>query len=104
MALNAWKKLLPKSDKSDPVFFCHIIPIDEEINPINPAKNAKKVRPSIKSDVIIINVPKNPKQMPINWILDRVSFKKIFARIDVKIGCNETIRAIRLADIPFDKA
>ena len=104
MALNACKKLLPKSDKSDPIFFCHIIPIDEEINPIKPAKNAKKVRPLIMSDVIIINAPKNPKHMPIHWNLDKDSFKKIFARIDVKIGCNETIRAIRLAEIPFDKA
>ncbi len=42
------------------------MPRDEEIKPINPAKNAKIVRPSIMSEVIIINVPKSPKQMPIH--------------------------------------
>ena len=80
------------------------MPTDEEIKPINPAKNAKIVRPPIMSEVIIINAPKSPKQMPIHWNLEKVSFKKIFARIDVKIGCKETIRAIRLADIPFESA
>ena len=33
-----------------------------------------------------------------------ISFKKILARKYVKIGCNETINAMRVADIPLDKA
>ena len=51
-------------DKSDPIFFCQIIPSDEETSPTIPAKNATMVRPSIKSEIIIINAPLNPKIIP----------------------------------------
>ena len=58
------KKLFPESDKSDPIFFCHIIPSDDAASPINPAINAIVVRPLIMSGIIIMNAPENPKKMP----------------------------------------
>ena len=78
--------------------------IEEEIRPIIPARNAIKLKSPIRSEIIIIDAPLNPKKIPIHWYLVRVSFKKILARKDVRIGCNETINAIRVADIPLDKA
>ena len=51
-----------------------------------------------------MDAPINPKNIPIHWYLVKVSFKKTLARKDVRIGCNETINAIRVADIPLDKA
>ena len=103
-ALNACKKLFPDIDKLEPVFFCQIIAREEEISPITPAKNAIKVKSPIRSEIIIIDAPLNPKNIPIHWNLVRVSFKKHLARKDVRIGCNETINAIRVAEIPLDNA
>ena len=74
-ALNAWRKLFPERDKSDPIFFCQIIPREEEISPTIPAKNAITVRPSIRSEIMIIDAPLNPKKMPSHWNLVRFSFK-----------------------------
>ena len=103
-ALNACKKLFPDIDKLEPIFFCQIIASEEEIRPIIPARNAIKLKSPIRSEIIIIDAPLNPKNIPIHWYLVRVSFKKILARKDVRIGCNETINAIRVADIPLDNA
>ena len=74
-ALNACIKLFAERDKSDPIFFCQIIPNEEEISPTIPEKNATAVRPSIKSETMIIVAPLNPKRIPIHWNLVRVSFK-----------------------------
>ena len=74
-ALNACKKLLPERDKLDPIFFCHIIASEEDISPINPAKNAIALRSLIKSEIIITDAPLNPKKIPIHWYLVKVSFK-----------------------------
>ena len=74
-ALKACKKLFPDKGKSDPIFFCQIIPIEEETSPTIPAKNAIIVRPSIKSEIIITIAPLKPKRMPIHWNLFKVSFK-----------------------------
>ena len=45
-------------------FFCHIIPSEEDTSPTIPAKKATMVRPSIRSEIIIINAPLNPKIIP----------------------------------------
>ena len=74
-ALNACIKLFADRDKSDPIFFCHIIPNEEDISPTIPEKNATAVRPSIKSEIMIIVAPLNPKRIPIHWNLVRISFK-----------------------------
>ena len=74
-ALNACKKLFPDRDKSDPIFFCQIIPSEDETSPTIPAKKATMVRPSIRSEIIIINAPINPKMIPSHWNLVKVSFK-----------------------------
>ena len=103
-ALNACKKLFPDIDKLEPIFFCQIIASDDEISPITPAINAIKLKSLIRSEIIIIDAPLNPKNIPIDWYLVRFSFKKTSAKKDVRIGCNETINAIRVADIPLDKA
>ena len=74
-ALNACKKLFPDIDKLEPIFFCQIIASEEEIRPITPARNAIKLKSPIRSEIIIIEAPLNPKNIPIHWYLVRVSFK-----------------------------
>ena len=74
-ALNACKKLFPDSDKSETIFFCQTIPNEEETSPTIPEKNAIVVRPSIRSEMIIIVVPLNPKMIPIHCNFVSVSFK-----------------------------
>ena len=74
-ALNACKKLLPERDKSVPIFFCQIIPSEDETSPTIPAIKAIIVRPSIRSAIIIIDAPLNPKMIPSHWNLVKVSFK-----------------------------
>ena len=74
-ALNACKKLFADKDKSDAIFFCQIIPKDEETSPITPEKNANMVSPSIRSETMIIVAPLNPKRIPSHWNLVKVSFK-----------------------------
>jgi len=103
-ALNACKKLFPDKDKLDPIFFCQIIPSEEEISPIIPAKKAIPLRSPTRSEMIIIDAPLKPKKIPNHWYLVKVSFKYTFASKEVRIGCNETIKAIKVADIPLDKA
>ena len=51
------------------------MPIEEEINPINPAKKAIKLKPSFRSEKIIIIAPVNPNKVPIHCILENISFK-----------------------------
>ena len=80
------------------------MPSEDAVNPTKPATNPIITRPFKTSGTIIINVPENPKKIPNHWNLDKVSFKKILASIDVKIGCNETNRAIRLTDISLESA
>ena len=74
-ALNACKKLFSAKGKSDAIFFCQIIPSEEEISPTIPAKNATIVKPLTRSEIIIIIAPLKPKRIPINWNLLKVSFK-----------------------------
>ena len=74
-ALNACKKLFPDRDKLDPIFFCQMIPIEEESSPITPAKKAITLKPSTKSEMIITNAPLKPNKIPIHWYLVRVSFR-----------------------------
>ena len=74
-ALKACIKLFADRDKSDPIFFCQIMPSEEDISPTIPAKNAIAVKPSIMSETMIIVAPLNPKRIPIHWNLVRVSFK-----------------------------
>ena len=96
-------KLFPERDKLEVICFCHIIPMEEDINPINPAKTAKKLKPSLRSEIIII-APAKPKVVPIHCSLENFSSKYILANIAVKIGVRDMIRAITLAEIPLDKA
>ena len=63
-ALNACTKLFTDRGSSSTIFFCQIIPSEEEINPIKPDVNAIKVKPSFISDKIIINAPQNPSDIP----------------------------------------
>ena len=65
-ALNACKKLFPDRDKSDPIFFCQIIPNEEETSPIMPEKKAINVKPLIRSEIMIKDAPLNPKMIPIH--------------------------------------
>ena len=60
-----FKKLFPDIDKLEPVFFCQIIASEEEIRPITPARNAIKLKSPIRSEIIIIDAPLNPKNIPI---------------------------------------
>ena len=78
--------------------------MEEDINPINPAKTANKLKPSLRSEIIIIIAPAKPKVVPIHCSLENFSFKYILANIAVKIGVRDMIRAITLAEIPLDKA
>ena len=78
--------------------------MEEDINPINPAKTAKKLKPSFRSEIIIIIAPAKPKVVPIHCNLENFSSKYILANIAVKIGVRDIIRAITLAEIPLDKA
>ena len=78
--------------------------MEEDINPINPAKTAKKLKPSLRSEIIIIIAPAKPKVVPIHYSLENFSSKYILANIAVKIGVRDMIRAITLAEIPLDKA
>ena len=63
-ALNACTKLFADRESSLTIFFCQIIPSEEEINPIKPDVNASNVKPSFISDKIIINAPQNPSDIP----------------------------------------
>ena len=63
-ALNACIKLFVDKGSSLMIFFCQIIPSEEEINPTKPDTNASKDKPSFKSDKILINAPKNPRDTP----------------------------------------
>ena len=78
--------------------------MEEDINPINPANIANKLKPSLKSEIIIIIAPAKPKVVPIHCSLENFSSKYILANIAVKIGVRDIIRAITLAEIPLDKA
>ena len=63
-ALNDCKKLFPDVYKLQPIFFCQIIASEEEIRPIIPARNAIKLKSPIRSEIIIIEAPLNPKNIP----------------------------------------
>lgn len=78
--------------------------MEEDINPINPAKTANKSKPSLRSEIIIIIAPAKPKVVPIHCSLENFSSKYILANIAVKIGVRDIIRAITLAEIPWDNA
>jgi len=78
--------------------------MEEDINPINPAKTANKLKPSLRSEIIIIIAPAKPKVVAIHCNLENFSSKYILANIAVKIGVRDMIRAITLAEIPLDKA
>ena len=74
-ALNACIKLFADKGSSLTIFFCQIIPSEDEINPTKPDINASKDKPSFKSDKIIINAPQNPSDIPNHWFLVSFSFK-----------------------------
>ena len=44
--------------------------MEEDINPINPAKTANKLKPSLRSEIIIIIAPAKPKVVPIHCSLE----------------------------------
>ena len=68
-----------------------------DINPINGSS------PPSRGQITII-IPKKPRKIPIHFSIVILSLIKITARKQVRIGCMETTKEDKPAEVPFEIA